>query len=272
MEDIFFSQPVSRLLGTSHPITSSPKDSLHKILTTMQTSKVGAVMITENTAVVGMFTERDFIMKIADTGLDFEKECVGDYMSKKPTSMPPTAEILEAVKLMFFNGFRHIVIDYAGVQMSDIVSIRDVVGSMPETYEELSTSVQQLVATALPIAYPPDTTIHHILQAMKSINIGSICVTEDDYAKGIFTERDYIIKIAGASYDAGNDPVSKHMTPNPVCVPKEETIRNALRLMRVGKIRHMVIADPGSRIDSVISIKDILNFVATRICKLEAAS
>ena len=78
--------------------------------------------------------------------------------------------------------------------------------------------------------------------------------------EGIFTERDYLKKIACNDVDK-NLPIEGFMTPNPVSVKPTTSVAKVLMKMRMGRFRHIIVTDEDGLLKSVISIKDLLDFV-----------
>ena len=113
----------------------------------------------------------------------------------------------------------------------------------------------------LAVRCSPTTTVAEATQIMQSAKIGSVIITEKEVVVGIFTERDYLLKIAGKNLDPEKLPISQFMTKDPVCVDKKAPIIELLRLMRKGNFRHLIVTDGDKHIERVISIKDVTNYL-----------
>ena len=70
------------------------------------------------------------------------------------------------------------------------------------------------------------------------------------------------MKIAGIEDDLSKVTVADYMVRNPTCLKAGDTIKRAIILMRVGRFRHLPIADASGMLLTVISVRDVLNFVA----------
>lgn len=104
-------------------------------------------------------------------------------------------------------------------------------------------------------------TVAKVAELLKENKIGSIVIVDaDNTVTGIFTERDYILKIAGEEEKLKSKPIRQFMTPNPKTVRHDELIFNAASLMRLGKFRHLIIVNEDGKLSGVLSIKDIMNF------------
>ena len=92
--------------------------------------------------------------------------------------------------------------------------------------------------------------------------MGSIIVTDDAKKPlGIFTERDYLLKMAGEETKFLDSPIEEYMTKEPKTVNGKDSIYNVMELMYKGRFRHIVIVNDKEQVAGVLSIKDILEFL-----------
>jgi len=76
---------------------------------------VGSLLVERGGKLVGIVTERDFVVRVLATGLDHSKTRVGDVMSYPVIAVSPDSPIEEAVALMLSHGFRRLpVVDLDG--------------------------------------------------------------------------------------------------------------------------------------------------------------
>ncbi len=76
---------------------------------------VGSLLVEKEGKLVGIVTERDFVVRVLATGLDHSKTKVGDVMSYPVIAVSPDAPIEDAVALMLSHGFRRLpVVDVDG--------------------------------------------------------------------------------------------------------------------------------------------------------------
>ena len=77
----------------------------------MRERRVGAVLVTDgNHRLLGIFTGRDAVGRILADGKDPEKTRIGDVMTRDPRSVPPERSAIDALRLMYDIGCRHIPI------------------------------------------------------------------------------------------------------------------------------------------------------------------
>ncbi|MBL7713886.1 MAG: CBS domain-containing protein [Bdellovibrionales bacterium] len=115
----------------------------------------------------------------------------------------------------------------------------------------------------------PDATIAEVRELLQGSKIGSIVITERKKVKGIFTERDYLMKIAGHETKKQGLLVSEFMTQNPKSVDLDTKITDVLELMIQGRFRHVVVNDKKGELAGVVSIRDLMEFLQATINDLE---
>ncbi len=89
----------------------------------------------------------------------------------------------------------------------------------------------------------------------------AIVVCDGDEVVGIFTERDIIYRTILEGHDPST-PVSRVMTRNPKTVRRDACVSCAVRSMVSGNHRHMALLDEAGRPIGLVSVRDILQFIA----------
>lgn len=103
-----------------------------------------------------------------------------------------------------------------------------------------------------------------VVDAMKSKNRGAVLVTEDRRLVGIFTERDLVSRIDHDDALWSHVIVRDVMTPHPTVVRPYESVAEAMRLLIQGRRRHLPVVDDKGAILGLLSIRDILTYVANK--------
>jgi CBS domain-containing protein len=97
---------------------------------------IGAVLIVDGDRLVGIFTERDVLRKIAGRGLDFTKIYVRDYMTPQPESLSLDHKLAYALNKMVVGGYRHVpLVDASGAPVA-VISVRDIVEFIVERFPQ----------------------------------------------------------------------------------------------------------------------------------------
>jgi len=89
----------------------------------MHAAEADCVLVTEEGRLVGIFTDRDAVVKAAGTRLDAFH--VSDFMTSDPVVLRPDDPIAIAIHKMAVGGFRHIPIVDDG-RPTGVVTARDV--------------------------------------------------------------------------------------------------------------------------------------------------
>ncbi|MEO8384635.1 MAG: CBS domain-containing protein [Betaproteobacteria bacterium] len=114
-----------------------------------------------------------------------------------------------------------------------------------------SSSRMHLITTA------PDATVFQAACVMTRSETGSVLILNEDGGPiGIFTERDLLTKVVAKSLDPAITPVSEVMTSNPLTVPPEMSVCDALLLMKERRFRHLPIVAPSGKVVGMFSIRD----------------
>ena len=92
--------------------------------------------------------------------------------------------------------------------------------------------------------------------------IGAAPVVENNYLRGIFSERDVLNKILNkhvGDLDAIN--VTEFMIADPQTAQPEDTLNTALLYMARGGYRHVPIVDTENRPIGMVSIRDLMSYL-----------
>ncbi len=106
-----------------------------------------------------------------------------------------------------------------------------------------------------------DTPLSEVIGLLSQRNIGSIVIVDEKKPIGIFTERDFLRKIAEHDLDLDTEVVGKYMTARPTCVSSNAKILNVMALMRIGRFRHVIVTDSNGNLENVISMKDVMDYL-----------
>src|SRR3990170_947809 len=116
----------------------------------------------------------------------------------------------------------------------------------------------------------PGDPVALAVHSMRKYGTECVLVRENGRIVGILTERDVLMKAAGANVDLNALAVGDIMTPDPVILREDDTLAVALHKMSVGGFRHIpfVAAD---RETLLVSIQDVFRHVSKFIHEEYAA-
>ena len=105
------------------------------------------------------------------------------------------------------------------------------------------------------ITIGPDATVFDAIGRMVDANVGAILVVDGADLVGIFTERDYLRRIALEGRTSRETLVGDVMTSDLITVGPETTTGQCLALMTDRKIRHLPVLRDGE-LAGIVSIGD----------------
>jgi CBS domain-containing protein len=130
-----------------------------------------------------------------------------------------------------------------------------------------------------PLTVQLDASLQECLDLLQRHRIGSVVIVDESCkVRGIFTERDCVLKVMGKVPDLSQACVKDFMTPDPVREGPSATLAFALNLMSNGGFRHIPIVDQDDMPIGIVSVKDIVDYLVQRMmgellesCELQLA-
>jgi len=110
-------------LGAPEPHLIDVDASVDAAIERMRAENVDCLLVTRGGALVGIFTDRDAILKLA--GQPTAKRTIGEVMTHDPVILRSGDPVAVAIHKMAVGGFRHVPIVKGGVPVG-VVSARDV--------------------------------------------------------------------------------------------------------------------------------------------------
>ena len=103
-----------------------------------------------------------------------------------------------------------------------------------------------------------------VIDEMKAKGRGAVLVEEDEKLVGIFTERDLLNRLDHGDVLWSHVIVRDVMTPHPTVIRPVDSLGEAVRLLVAGRRRHLPVVDGAGRAVGLLSIRDILAYIASR--------
>lgn len=94
----------------------------------MNDANIGCVLVVDTDGLVGIFSERDVLRRVADRGLDPKSVVVRDVMTTKLITVPPSLTVEQAQTLCTERRIRHLPVTENG-RLLGLVSLGDLVRS-----------------------------------------------------------------------------------------------------------------------------------------------
>jgi len=129
--------PIS-VLSRRIPMVFSENDSVQHAMRSMQAEHRGAVLISEDgtrqSPLIGIFTERDVLLRVVDRGRHPSEVSLREVMAKSPEALDRSAPVAAVLNKMSVGGFRHVpIVDSQGRPVF-VVSMRDVVEYLVDSF------------------------------------------------------------------------------------------------------------------------------------------
>lgn len=126
------------LLPSRSPLVFPESATVKDAMQAMQRRHRGCVVITADgkptSRLVGIFTERDVLLKVIDCGRNPATIPLADVMTRDPETLAMDAKLAWALNMMSVGGFRHLpVTDHQG-RPAFIISVRDIVEFLVESF------------------------------------------------------------------------------------------------------------------------------------------
>ena len=100
-------------------------------------------------------------------------------------------------------------------------------------------------------------TVMDAISLMAEVNIGAILVLEDETIVGIFTERDYLQKIALKSRSSRKTKLGEVMTSPVISAEPGDSVQQCMETMTTCHCRHLPVVDNGELL-GIVSIGDLV--------------
>ena len=113
-----------RRLDADAPVTFTPSTSAAEAVNALQSGETDCILVEDGGRLIGVFTERDALLKLAARGLDGVK--LGDVMTRDPVVLRADDNMAVAIHKMAVGGFRHIPIVADGGRPTGVVSAREI--------------------------------------------------------------------------------------------------------------------------------------------------
>jgi CBS domain-containing protein len=102
-----------------------------------------------------------------------------------------------------------------------------------------------------------DETVFDAICLMSEVNIGAVLIQKDDNIAGIFTERDYLQKIALKSLSSKDVRFGDVMTSPVISASPDDSIRQCMETMTTCRCRHLPVVE-NDKLLGIVSIGDLV--------------
>jgi CBS domain-containing protein len=127
---------LSDIVCNQNPLVMPQTATVRSACQQMADRRAGSVLVTDERGVlVGIFTGRDAVCKVLAAGMDSTTTPLREVMTSRPVTMSPEMTAIDALRLMWDGGFRHVpLVD--GERLLGVVSRGDFVSDEHQRLEE----------------------------------------------------------------------------------------------------------------------------------------
>lgn len=127
---------LSDIILNQTPLTLPATATVQEACRRMRDAGAGSVLVTgAGGGLAGIFTGRDAVCRILADGRDAATTTLGDAMTANPATMTPDQTAIDALRLMWDGGFRHVPLVKAG-KILGVVSRGDFKGYEQNRHDE----------------------------------------------------------------------------------------------------------------------------------------
>lgn len=124
-------------------VTVSPDATVMEAVRIMDMESIGAVAVTQNYCLIGMFSERDLMLRVVSERQDPERIRIQDVMTSPVETIHRDSTADEALKLMLEKHIRHLPIVDRDGKLAGMISMRSL---LHDKIEELTDQLDSLEA------------------------------------------------------------------------------------------------------------------------------
>lgn len=141
------SRTIRDIIKNQKILALPPETAVREAARAMADRNVGSAMVVEGGKLVGIFTERDALVRVLAAALDPVTTKLSAVMVRKVLTISPDRSLVNALHRMRDNGFRHMPVVEDGIPIG-MVSVRDALVSdllQLETEEEIKEQLSRVM-------------------------------------------------------------------------------------------------------------------------------
>lgn len=125
-------QKTIRSISTKPVLLTPPGKSVGEVVKLLCDHDIGCTVIVEEEKVLGIFSERDVLLKLNVNAPQFRDRPVSEFMTRQVEMLDVDDRIALALHKMDLGGYRHLPVTDNG-KLVGLISIRDIMRYMTET-------------------------------------------------------------------------------------------------------------------------------------------
>jgi CBS domain-containing protein len=113
------------------------------------------------------------------------------------------------------------------------------------------------VMTSNPRTVGSSTSVLEAARLMKTEDVGSVPILEDERLIGVITDRDIAIRVAAEGKDAQSTTVGEIASRDVVTIDPQQNLDEAARLMAQHQVRRLPVVEEDGRLVGIVAQADV---------------
>ena len=101
-------RPVRELIERETIVRCTPDETVRSAVKAMAEHVCGSILVMQGDALVGIFTERDLLMRVAAAGRDLDRTVISEVMTREPDTIGADEPVAEAIRRMDEFSYRYL--------------------------------------------------------------------------------------------------------------------------------------------------------------------
>jgi CBS domain-containing protein len=243
-------------------VTAPASSTVREVMEKLVGGDVDAVLLTENDAPAGIFTERHVLKYVAGAPPAKQFAPVATVMTSPVRAVSEETPIVEALGEMFQRRIRHLLVRAEDTQkVVGLVSMRRILRMVVEIGHGINETktVGEIMAPDPP-SVDPTTMAAAAIELMNRRDSGAVMVASAARPVGIFTEHDVLRRVVLPNRDLGRTAVGEVMSFPVITAPESALVGSVLDEMHRRNIRNMPVCDRDGKLAGLVSMPEILQY------------
>ncbi len=118
-------RPVREILGRDTLVAGPPEMSVREAARRMAEQVCGSILVLEGDRLLGIFTERDLLVRVIAAGRDPDRTALAEVMTRAPDTIEAEAPIAEAIRRMDEFCYKHLPVVEGG-RVIGVIAVEDI--------------------------------------------------------------------------------------------------------------------------------------------------
>ncbi len=118
-------RPVREILGRDTLVAGPPEMSVREAARRMAEQVCGSILVLEGDRLLGIFTERDLLVRVIAAGRDPDRTALAEVMTRAPDTIEAEAPVAEAIRRMDEFCYKHLPVVEGG-RVIGVIAVEDI--------------------------------------------------------------------------------------------------------------------------------------------------